>query len=180
LQCEVCGRQIYGKPHRVIIEGAKMTTCAKCAELGSGYWEPELKRQKSLTRITSGRSFPPRVSVRKRASSVPENLVVTENFGSIVRKARERLGLSHEDLGRKIKEKVSVIRKIETEKIVPDRRVANKLEHALGIKLLVPLVEPKVPPIFAPATRGVTLGEIVYLKKEKRRHRKNESNNSQS
>jgi putative transcription factor len=74
--------------------------------------------------------------------------------------------LSHEDLGRKIGEKVSVLRKIESGKMTPDHRLAEKLQHALKIKLLVPPSEPKVPLTALPQPREVTLGEVVLLKKK--------------
>ena len=177
LQCDVCGREIVGKPHRVIIEGAKLTTCAQCAKLGSAEWKPEPKnlnlsfKTEPLHRL--------RLKTAKRKSrDLREDITVIENFGLIVRKARQRAGLSQEDLGRKIGEKVSVIRKIEGEKIIPHERLARKLEHALGVKLLVPLVEPEVPASFSQTNRGVTLGEIAHLKDSRRRQLQNEGNNS--
>ena len=178
LQCDVCGREIIGSPHRVIIEGAKLTTCAECAKLGSSEWKPEPKRLKILPKTRSARQFRLR-QAKERSRDIREDLTIIENFGSIIKKARQRSGLSQEDLGRKISEKVSVIRKIEGEKMMPNERLARKLEHALGVKLLVPLVEPEV---FTPSpkvNRGITLGEIAYLKNSKRRQLRNEGNNSQ-
>ncbi len=46
------------------------------------------------------------------------------------------------------------------------------MEHTLGIKLLVPLVVPKVPLPSVLTSKGVTLGEIVKLKEAKRRSQK--------
>ena len=176
VQCEVCGHQIFGKPYRVVIEGVKMMTCFKCAELGSGEWKDEPENQRQPHALQPQSSFKGS-SYRKRSSiTVPEELTVVEGFGSLVRRAREDLGLSHEDLGRRIGEKISVIRKIETERMLPDQRLAGKLEHTLGIKLLAPLTEPKVPPAFSSPSRGVTLGEIVQLKDARRSRRKNEGN----
>jgi len=176
----VCGRQIVGKPNRVIIEGAKMTTCATCAKLGSGYWKPEAvsfgqPAEKLTKRVASVGSFRREIPVRG-----PEDLEVTEEYASPVRQARERLGLSQEDLGKRIGEKVSVIRKVESGKMVPDHELAGKLEHVLRVRLLVPVVKPETPlPVIAPS-KGVTLGEIVHLKNGRRRRPKNEGNHSQS
>ncbi|MBS7615267.1 TIGR00270 family protein, partial [Candidatus Bathyarchaeota archaeon] len=175
MHCEVCGQPIVGKPYRVIIERAKMTTCARCAELGSTEWKPEPPSQKSVNlreRDRIGTTF----YIKKRETTkVSEDIVITEGFGLLVRRAREKMGLSHEDLGRKIAEKVSVIKKIESEKMVPDQRVAEKLERFLGIKLLVPLIEPKIPNSSTQVNKTVTLGEIVKLKDAKWRNQKNES-----
>ncbi|NIR13810.1 helix-turn-helix domain-containing protein, partial [Candidatus Bathyarchaeota archaeon] len=80
------------------------------------------------------------------------------DFGQRVRKARLEAGLTQEDLGRKIREKVSVLRKVETGKMTPDNILAKKLEHALNIKLLVPPSEPKASPRILPKPHGITLG----------------------
>jgi putative transcription factor len=156
-----------------------MTTCSKCAELGSAEWKPEpVSHSWSVTK--GNKEIVRTVFMKKRgAAKVSEDIAVAEGFGSLVRRAREKMGLSLEDLGRKVAEKVSVIKKIEAEKMMPDQRVAEKLEHALGIKLLVPLVVPKVSLSSIPTSKTVTLGEIVKLKDAKRRSQKNEGNNSQ-
>ena len=91
-----------------------------------------------------------------------------EDYDVRVRQAREKLGLTHEELGKKINEKVSVLKKIETRKIKPDDKLAAKLEHALRIKLLVPASEDKVPAVTVSkqSNRPLTLGDIIRLEKE--------------
>ena len=93
---------------------------------------------------------------------------LVEGFGAKIKQARENLGLSHEELGKKINEKVSVLKKIEAEKMKPDMRLTAKLEHALKIRLVAPLSEPK-PILSYQKTRvqGLTLGDLMQLKEEK-------------
>jgi putative transcription factor len=160
----------------VVIEGVKMITCDKCAELGSEEWTVEREDLRQPKTRRPQISFKAASHRRRSPINVSEELAVVEGFGSLVRRAREASGLTHEDLGRRIGEKVSVIRKVETEKMTPDHKLAGKLEHSLGIKLLAPLKEPKVPPSFSLPSRGVTLGEIVQLKDARRRRKKNEGN----
>jgi len=162
--CEVCGRQIFGTPIRAIIEGAKMSVCGECAKLSSGYWEskPQRRAKKSVER----QPIIP-VSRRKPIPSVTETLELVDDFGQRVRQARRKLELSHEDLGKKIGEKVSVLRKIESGKMTPDHMLAEKLQHALRIKLLVPPTEPKVPSGALSHPREATLGDVARLKKRK-------------
>ena len=180
MQCEVCGRQIIGKPHKVIIERAKLTTCSKCAQLGSAYWKPEPKRLKAPAKkesVPKARTSPR----RKRSWNVPEDLVIVDDFASLVRQAREKTNLAQADLGRMIGEKASVISKVESGKMTPSQRLAAKLEHALGIKLIVPLAEPDTSHLPSPPSKSLTLGEIAMLKDGKRRRRqKNEGSHSQS
>lgn len=109
----------------------------------------------------------PAISTKKQVPQVAENLELVDNFGSHIRQAREKMGLSHEDLGRKISEKVSVLKKIESGKMTPTYQLAERLEHTLKIKLYVPLTEPKIPSISVPLKpREVTLGDLINVKKK--------------
>jgi putative transcription factor len=165
MRCEVCGRKILGKPLKATIEGAKMVVCGNCAKLGKVYLEatPSLTpRKRKITRHPL-----PMFSVKKHPPKVTETFELIDNFSLQIRQAREKLGLSHKDLGRKIGEKVSVLRKIETGKMTPNHQLAEKLEHALRIRLLVPPSEPKIPQSTLSKPPEITLGKIVHLKKRK-------------
>ncbi len=163
MRCEVCGRRIRGTPYRAMIEGAKLTVCSECVKLGSIFWEA--KSEPRLKKVA--RRLPQPMLAAKKPVKLQETLEIVEDFSSRVRQAREKLGLSQEDLGRKLNEKVSVLRKIESGKMAPDHRLAEKLEHALKIKLLVPFSEPKVSPKVLSRPPEVTLGDIVNVKKGK-------------
>lgn len=169
MRCEVCGRKIHGKLHRVMIEGAKLTVCSRCAKHGKAVWE-EAKPKTPMPRMTAPlRWLTLKTKSKKPSQATMESaLELTENFDAKIRRAREKLGLSHEDLGRKISEKVSVLKKIETRKMTPDNKLAARLEHALKIKLLVPpseeIPKPKIP---KPVNGELTLGDLVQLDKKK-------------
>lgn len=166
MRCEVCGRKIIGTPFRAMIEGAKMMVCGNCAKLGSAYWEA--KTEPKLKKVAKRLPQPVLAPRKQPPISVAETLELVDNFGAKVRQAREKIGLSHEDLGKKIGEKVSVLRKIEIGKMTPDNLVVEKLQHALRLKLLVPVSEPKVPPkALASKATVSTLGDIAQVKKEK-------------
>jgi putative transcription factor len=77
------------------------------------------------------------------------------------------MGLSHEELGKKINEKASVLSKLETGKMAPNNILVTKLEHALKIKLLVPIKEEKMPQgIPKLLNREPTLGDLIQLNKK--------------
>jgi len=166
MRCEVCGRRIIGPPFRAMIEGAKMTVCNKCVKLGSVFWEA--KTEPRLKKVAK-RLPAPVLSPRKQPPlPAEESLELIDDFGVKVRQAREKMRLSHEDLGKKISEKVSVLRKIESGKMTPDNLLVEKLQHALRIKLLMPVSEPKVPSkSLASRPAAPTLGDIAQVKKEK-------------
>jgi len=149
-----------------MIEGAKMLVCGECVKLGSVYWEA--KTEPRMKRVSKRLPQPMLAARRQPSLTVEESLELVEAFGVKVRQAREKLGMSHEDLGKKISEKVSVLRKIESEKMAPDNLLTEKLQHALKIKLLVPVSEPKVPSTPASSRPSVpTLGDIATVKREK-------------
>ena len=170
VRCEVCGRKIYGKQYKVMIEGAKLTVCGKCAKLGTIIWdEPKPKT------TMSGKNLPARhITFKTRSQKTQQAIVegsleLIEDSDAKIRHARRKLGLSHKELGRKIGEKVSVLKKIETGKMTPDNKLATKLEHALKIKLLIQASQEKVPKtaIPKPISHELTLGDLVQLDKKK-------------
>lgn len=70
-----------------------------------------------------------------------EDLILREDYSRIIKDARETLGITQEDLGRKINEKPSMIGHLENGSMKPDDVLAKKLEHFLKIQLFVPFEE---------------------------------------
>jgi putative transcription factor len=68
---------------------------------------------------------------------VDSGLEVDPDYPMLVKQARERLGLTQEQLGRAINVKPSVISHVETGKMKPDLALARSLMHQLRISLLV-------------------------------------------
>ncbi|MGB9959446.1 MAG: multiprotein bridging factor aMBF1 [Candidatus Bathyarchaeales archaeon] len=169
MRCEVCGRKIYGKPVTAMIEGAKLTVCSECAKHGTIVVEKP--KQASLTLKAKTTAAPPLKvpSTGKPLKNVDDTRELVEGYDAKIRQAREKLGLTHEELGKKINEKVSVLKKIETGKMIPDNKLAAKLEHMLKIKLLVPASEEKVSKAALPKSqsRELTLGDLVQIGEDK-------------
>jgi len=80
-------------------------------------------------------------STFKPASPKEEDLEIDPDYYVRIRQAREKLGLSQDQLGMMLNEKLSVIRMVETGKLKPDIVLARKLMHHLKINLLVSLSE---------------------------------------
>jgi len=166
LRCEACGCRINGQPFNVIIEGARLTVCGVCAKHGKiCYDEPKPKPAFVKPRTTP---LMVRVQTKSKAPTVDTSLELVEEFGAKIRKAREQLGLSHEELGKRLNEKVSLLKKIETGKMAPNDKLAKAVEHLLKVKLIVPAKEVKVPEakISNKPSRELTLGDLVQLKKK--------------
>ena len=160
MDCDICGREISGQAFKVKVEGAKLLVCGRCQRLGTPYVDEPVVR-----RPLSRGIFVPRVAPR-RAPELPkgmEELEIVEDCADRVRHQRMKSGLSQDTLAKHVKEKLSVIQKIETGKMTPNTKLCRELEHELKIKLLVPRKEiPEVPRSAPPAE--VTLGDIIRIK----------------
>jgi putative transcription factor len=163
LRCEVCGRKIHGPPTRALIEGARLTVCIECSKHGKIIHEEEVVRQRIPSKPLTPMSFVQRKPATAKVDTTQE---IVEGYDAKIRQAREKLGLSHEELGKKINEKASVLSKLETGKMSPNNQLVTKLEHALKIKLLVPIKEEKFSEIPKAPSREPTLGDLIQLNKK--------------
>jgi putative transcription factor len=170
MRCEVCGRKIHSDPVTAVIEGAKLTVCPECSKHGKIVIEEEtVSLPPTRTVPSQKRAVPIHLASRKKApvATVDTSQEIVEGYSSLIRHAREKLGLSHEDLGKKINEKTSVLRNIETGKMTPDNALVVKLEHTLKIKLLAPVTEEKIPQETGKSTdEEFTLGDIIQFDKK--------------
>ncbi|MDD2836730.1 MAG: TIGR00270 family protein, partial [Methanothrix sp.] len=99
----------------------------------------------------------PRDHFKDLAEMVPD-------FGRKIREAREGLGLSPEELGGRIKEKATLLKKIEREEISPEDGIRKKLEKELKIVLSDQASETRVKS--GSSGRGLTLGDIASIKRK--------------
>ena len=161
MRCEVCGRKIHGEPVTAEIEGATLTVCSECSKHGRIVTREEIRLKE---RTLSRKSVPITVipARKKPEAKVEITQEVVEGYPLKIRQAREKLGLSHEDLGKRINEKESVLRKLETGKMEPNDMLVTKLEHALKIKLLTPIGrEEGTKEIPKSSSRELTLGDLI-------------------
>jgi len=119
MTCDMCGKDT--KLFKVKIENAIMNVCERCSKFG-----------KVLSEVKEEVSINP---VKKTVENEVIELI-KDNYGLIIKKAREKLGLKQEELAKKINEKTSVIHKLENELIDPSLKLAKKLEGFLRIRLI--------------------------------------------
>jgi len=123
MRCEVCGRETP-KLIRAEIEGAELMVCGECAKLGK-----VLRTQEGTPKAV----YMP----RRETAPLIEPFELIDDFGTEIKKARERLGLTREQLAKKIFEKESVLQRIEANELEPSDELVLKLEKALNIRLRV-------------------------------------------
>ena len=160
--CEICGREIVGKPARSLVEGARLIVCQQCSSLGTSLPSFPDRKLAPRPRIAPTHTHAP---IEKLPKAVEESDLI-EEYSATVKEARAKLGLSQQDLAFKAKEKVTIIQKIEIGKMLPTMRLAKELEHILRVRLLVPRDELDIPatprrPVPSP---GVTLGDIALVR----------------
>ena len=163
MRCEVCGRKIHSDPIRAVIEGAKLTVCVECSKHGKVILHEEADLPQKTKKPQAPISM---VQKKPIVAKVEITQEPTEDYASKIKLAREKLALTHEELGKKINEKASVLRNLEAGKMAPNNQLASKLEHMLKIKLLVPISEEKVTQIPKAITQELTLGDLIELNKE--------------
>jgi len=164
LRCEVCGHKIHTEPVTAVIEGARLTVCIECSKHGKVVYEEPAAPRQSITTAKKPQTPISMVQRKPTIGNVQITQEVTEDYANTIRAAREKLVLTHEELGKRINEKASVLRNLEAGKMAPNNQLASKLEHMLKIKLLVPISEEKTP-LPRSASQELTLGDVIEIDK---------------
>ncbi|WXG40724.1 MAG: multiprotein bridging factor aMBF1 [Candidatus Freyarchaeum deiterrae] len=169
--CEVCGQKIIGKGKYVNIEGANLIVCENCERFGDSSRISVTRPPKpKINKITS----PPKIMTLKKPKTksfvkkdfLPNSYELVDDYMDKIRKAREEKGLSHEELAKKINERVSIIKKIETGKMYPSEKIIRKLEKELQIDIYTPLDSKDEAVGTKEDRKGLTLGDVVNIKKK--------------
>lgn len=153
MRCEICGKKVVGRPIRVKIESSIMQTCKECSKFGKVQKEPQ-------------KSIKPRTAPRRPRYREPSHEVL-EDFNTVVRIAREKQKWSREELAAKVNEKASVINRIESGRMVPDIKLARKLERILKVTLLEKTEEENLEETGAHRIKGATIGDIALIKRNR-------------
>jgi putative transcription factor len=159
MQCEICGAEIPGTPNRIVIDRSTLDVCKSCARFGKAEdkWTPVPRKVVPIERAFTVRRPQHRDQFKDLVEILPE-------YGRVIREARERLGITPDELASTIKEKATLIKKIERQELVPEDRVRKKLEKELDIKLTDQATEEKVK--YRGGAKGLTLGDIADIKRK--------------
>lgn len=146
--CEVCGAgnaRIFA-----IIEGAKMRVCETCSKFGKVI---EIERERVP------KPSPKHIEIEEE---------IIEDYADVIKKAREKRGMTRSQLAALIMEKESVIKKVEAGELIPPDKLALKLQKALGIKLYEAVEEPPLKQSGQAKGSGITLGDLIEVKQKKK------------
>lgn len=166
--CEMCGKTVGTR--RYMVEGTVMNLGLECSKYGTALDSPApagskaaitQNLQKRESRLTSRSVF-----------DQQEQMTLIENYGSLIHKARDAKGWTHEQLGNKVQARVPELKHIEANKLRPSDDLTKRLEKELGITLREKLEGPP------PAVSGVkkptgsaslTIGDLLRDAMEKKK-----------
>lgn len=128
------------------MDGGVFRVCNSCSRLGTPARAPKPVASRS-SRPMFGAPRQANSSPKTRSPPPPsptfsydaEDMTLREDYSKAIKSAREMLGITQEELGRKINEKPSVISHLEVGSMKPEDVLARKLEHFLKIELYVPV-----------------------------------------
>ncbi|HLC47639.1 MAG TPA: multiprotein-bridging factor 1 family protein [Candidatus Norongarragalinales archaeon] len=131
--CYICGKAAVTD---AIVEGARVSVCADCTRYGKPIAQPPGVRRPVST--TSVKTFEP--------ASVPihHEYSVVEGFGKLISDARQGLHLTRRELANTLFISENVIERMEAGHLMPEHKVAQKLEKFLKIKLIEENIPGKV------------------------------------
>jgi|GEM_PF-3369578 len=153
MQCDICGRQV--RAYLTNMEGATLYVCDECNPSKEGRVKREFKdfrkfdkkpvdkSQTSLPRLidrlNQKQKFfnkrPKTFAPRRYSGFQADDYDLIDNYGEVLRKAREEKGIKLEDFAKQIKEQASFLLKIEQGKLKPNDRIILKVHDVLNINL---------------------------------------------
>ncbi|ERH04197.1 MAG: transcriptional regulator, XRE family [uncultured archaeon A07HR60] len=142
--CEMCGADKTSLT-KTKVEGATLELCDSCTDFGtkvrtesssSGTSKYSTSSDSGKNSGGSSGSANSAGSGGGRAPDMFDDMdTLAADYDSRIRKAREALELTQEELADQLNEKASLIRKLETGDVLPDEEVQQKVETALEVEL---------------------------------------------
>ncbi|MFP4403055.1 MAG: multiprotein bridging factor aMBF1 [Candidatus Woesearchaeota archaeon] len=159
MQCDMCGSS--GILYKTLIEGTQLNVCKNCAKYGKvvkkSYDPDKIKSdfKKSKKNIDQ---------VENEEKEIIEYIV--DDYSTLIKQKREKLGLKQNEFALKISEKESLIQNIERGNITPSLELAKKFERFLNIKLIDTYEEVRNTKKKVVKNTKLTIGDIINIKKK--------------
>ncbi|MEM3374480.1 MAG: multiprotein bridging factor aMBF1 [Candidatus Woesearchaeota archaeon] len=148
--CEMCGKEDILVI--ALIEGVELNVCNSCASFG------KIVKKQSPEKINEKKELKKEKKVEEREVI----MVVREDFSSIIKNKREKMGLKQDEFAKFLNEKESIVQKIENGTYIPSIEMARKLEKQLNISLIEErVVEPQH---IKAKNETLTIGDMINLK----------------
>lgn len=158
VQCEMCGKDVP-RTRKILVDRSVLQVGPECERFGKAL-EPG---PGARVPVAPG-NVPMALEKRKRAeprdvyATESMQLELVEDFAVRIKNAREKRGLTRQELGAKVGEREIVMGRIENGSLHPTDDVAKKLERELAIKLFEPVATGATA---AKPSRAMTLGDML-------------------
>jgi len=166
-ECPVCGGIIW-KGVKVLIEGAKITVCQSCAQYGKRIIEEKKIRSPPTRKSIKIQSKKSQITSNSEDNFGP-SIEIVPDYAQRIRDLRMKLNLNQEKFAKKLNEKPSLLKRIETGKLVPSLQLAKKFEELYNIKLITEAenFEVNIQKYLKKPSSRSSLGDIAFIKKKK-------------
>jgi putative transcription factor len=152
--CELCGRDLE-EFFSAIIEGSTLQVCSNCSKFG------QVVERKGKINV-----IPIKQKVRRNEEDI--EFIVPE-YSKLIKEAREKKGLTQEELAKNINEKESLIHQVESGHMKPDLNLALKLGKYFEINLVEKYIEPNVKDLQINfKNKNLTIGDLIKFKKDEK------------
>jgi len=155
MECELCGKETNDLIEAVI-EGSLLKVCRDCAKFG------KIKKEKVTSTLEH---------LKNKESSIKEvketEIIISPNAKEKIKNYRESLGLTREELAKKLGVKVNLIEKLERGDYNIDVKEVQKLEKKLKMKLTEEVVLYYSDSSKKREEEILTVGDVVRIIEEK-------------
>ncbi|MCK4717927.1 MAG: TIGR00270 family protein [Thermoplasmata archaeon] len=160
--CEMCGKGAsYLKT--ILVEGTRLQVCGDCSKFGVAPGSPDAEKE---IPVVEARLEQREKRYKEKNVFERDILELVGDYSTRIRKARERKGWDHEELGKRLHEKRSVVGNLETGSIHPSEGLIKRLERVLDIKLMEKMEQVEQAFPSRKPSRGLTLGDMIKFEKE--------------
>jgi putative transcription factor len=132
--CEMCGKEVP-QTKTVVVEGSRLNVCPNCSRFGEDYRASQSGAPISSSIIEQRLEKREKRMKTKDIYSGSSSTELIDDYGTVIREAREAKGMDLEQFAASILEKKGTLSKVESGALVPDDKLIKKIEKALGIKL---------------------------------------------
>ncbi|MFX0124552.1 MAG: multiprotein bridging factor aMBF1 [Candidatus Hodarchaeota archaeon] len=162
--CEMCG--VEAPVTLIEIDHVELHACPKCARFG----KPVIRRPKKRVPSPIPHLQPPKKSFQRQIKPPQKDFlhdkILVDGYGQLIQETRRDRGLGRAEFAQMIKEKETLLARIESEKVLPTDRVVAKIERELGIELKTEVTdEGSFVDDFIP--KSTTIGSIAKIKRKK-------------
>ncbi len=154
-ECEVCGAMNVGT-RQVPTGRTTVAACKRCADrVGPKAQGMAPGLAEASRRASTGPAQRAPSGIMRRSERV-----LTDDFGTQIRRARSAKGWSQDELARRMSEKVNIVKAAESGRR-PTDGVVSKFERVLGISLMVDYDPEEHRRVQSGQDRGFTLGDYL-------------------